>query len=120
MKISNSFQRKFFGDYVKDFFDNRGEIKIPDYLFDGKPIILVKYDDYSDQDKLRYYLKMFDDSFPKRTDENGDTVPFSMAELESKQVIEHIEYMRYVLANNGVSFKSDEEEWNRTIQMYNR
>ena len=73
MKISSSFNRKFFGDYVRDFFNNRGEIKIPDWEFEGQPVVLKKYDDYECQDKLRYYLKMFDDNFPKRLNNKGET-----------------------------------------------
>ena len=118
-KISNQFMKKFFGDYIKDFFNNRGEIKIPDYMFGNEPVILIKYDDYCDTDKLRYYLKMFDSDFPKRI-VDGEVEPYSMAELDTKQVIAHIDYMRYVLANNGTCFKSDDEEWQRTIEMYNR
>lgn len=117
MKISRSFQGKFFGDYIDDVFKNYGQIIIPDFKWeDGSEVKLLKHEHYESADKLRYFLKTFDTDFPKK--EDGD--PCSMREVDTSIVIKHIEYIRYVLGSNGAIFKSDDEEWQRLIQQYNR
>ena len=117
MQISKSFQGKFFGDYIDDVFKNYGQIIIPDFKWeDGSEVKLLKYDDYYDADKLRYFLKTFDVDYPKDIDGN----PLSMSDVDTDIVIQHIEYIRYVLGSNGAIFKSDDLEWQRLIQQYNR
>lgn len=117
MTISKSFQGFFFGQIIDDVFKNYGQIKIPEYKWeDGSSVILIKYEDYTDADKLRYFLKIFDSNFPKL--EDGE--PLSMRYMENKAVVEHIEYIRYVLSENGAWLKEDEAEWNRLIEQYNR
>ena len=117
MIISKKFQGKFFGDYVNDLFKNYGQVKIPDFVWDdGSPVLLIKYEDYNDVDRLRWFLKIFDTNFPKK--QNGE--PYSMRDIDSKIVCSHIDFMRTVLIENGSSFLSDDEEWKLLIEQYNR
>lgn len=117
MIISKAFQGKFFGDYIDDVFNNYGQIKIPDFKWeDDSEVVLLKYDDYCSADRLRFFLKIFDIDFPKM----GDGTPFSMRDVSNSVVINHIDYIRYVLAHNGSYFTSDSDEWNRLIELYNR
>lgn len=112
MIISSQFRKKIFGDYVKDMFDNNAYLQIPFLKWEnGEEVIITKYNDYYDQSMLRWYLKIFDIKYPKH--ENGE--PLSFAEIDSKTMVEHMEYYRLVLAHNNKWFKSDEEEWQRLI-----
>jgi len=117
MIISPQFQKKIFGDFVKDLFDNNSFLKIPFLQWeDGSEVIITKYNDYYDSDMLRWYLKIFDIKYPKKDD--GE--PYSFRDVDSKTLTDHLEYYRLVLAHNSKSFKSDLEEWDRMIEKYNR
>lgn len=117
MIISKSFQGNFFGNFVKELFDKNHEILIPDLVWeDGNKCKIVKYEDYYDTDKLRWYLKIFDFNYPKY--DNGE--PYSLRDVDSKVVTNHIEYFRLVLAENGKTFASDDKEWELILQQYNR
>lgn len=117
MQISKQFQGKIFGGFIDDLFNNHAQFKIPEFVWDdGTPIIIKKYEDYHDSDMLRWFLKIFDENYPKH--ENGK--PWSYANVSSNTLVKHLEYMRLVLAYNGESFKEDLEEWDRLISQYNR
>jgi hypothetical protein len=117
MIISKNLQRFFFGAVVDDIFKRYMQFKIPDYKWeDGTALVLNKYEDYEDADKLRWYLKIFDPNFPK--DSEGH--PLSMAVVDTDVVLKHIEYMNYVLVNNGSCLAVYDEEWKRLIEQYNR
>ncbi len=117
MKISRAFQGKFFGDIIDDVYKNYGQIIIPEFFWeDGSKVILQKGENYNDPDKLRWFLKVFDEKFPK--DEKGN--PRSMATVDTKTTVNHIEYIRLVLSHNGAWLKTDEEEWDRLKEFANR
>lgn len=117
MLISSKYQKKIFGDFVKDLYDNNSFLKIPFLTWEnGSELIITKYNEYNDSDTLRWYLKIFDTKYPKH--ENGE--PYSFKDVDSKTLTEHLEYYRLVLAHNSKSFKSDLEEWDRLIEQYNR
>ena len=114
MKISKSFQGKVFGDYVKEMYSH-SYLRIPFLRWeDNKELIITKENEYCDEDTLRWYLKIFDTKYPKY--ENGE--PYSFKDVDSKTIINHLEYYRLVLAHNGLWFKSDEEEWDRIKESY--
>lgn len=117
MKISKQFQGKIFGDFIDDLYKNHYGFKIPEFRWEDRTeVIIRKYEDYNSSDKLRWYFKIFDYDYPKEEDGH----PLSYSKTDEKTLINHLEYMRYVLSFNGASFKADIEEWDRIIQMYNR
>lgn len=116
MLISSKYQGKLFSDYVQDMYSQKF-LKIPFLTWEnGEEIIITRGEDYHDSDTLRWFLKIFDIKYPKH--ENGE--PYSFAKVNSKVLTDHLEYYRLVLAHNGTCFKSDDDEWNRTIELYNR
>lgn len=126
MEISKAYQGKIFGDYVEDMFSH-AQLKIPFLQWEnGEPCIIKKYDDYEDQDRLRWYLKIFDEKYPKYPkgyiNQDGKLMeyePYSFKDVDSRTITHHMEYYRLVLSNNGLWFKSDEDEWQRIINATN-
>ena len=115
MKISTNYQGKIFSDYINDMFNNNTYFKIPFLKWeDGSEVIITKYNDYYDEDMLRYFLKIFDVKYPKH--ENGE--PYSFKDVDSKVLTEHLDYYRIVLAHNGRWFNSDNEEFERAVKRY--
>ncbi len=115
----NSLQhkRRFFGAIIKDLYDSLDEIYIPDYKWkNGRPIIIRYNQHFTDADTMRWYLKIFDENYPKS--EAGE--PYSTKDVTDKQLALHTEYLTYVAGMNGLTFKVDNEEWERTIERYNR
>jgi len=130
MQISSQFNRYHHGAILNDMFTQRsflsfGFLGFKDTLRGGDYIIVKgedyfeasnNHDDIEKPQTLKNYLKYFDLEYPR----NDKEVPLSTKELNSKQVTSHEEFIRLVASNNGFSLKVDDEEWNRTIQMYNR
>lgn len=107
-------KRYFFGLIVSDIYDNLDELLIPDYRYsNGRPLIIRRDRDYADLDMMRWFLKIFDTSYPKK--ENGE--PYSLREVTDKQLVDHTEYIRLVAAENCYSLKIDDEEWERIKEM---
>ena len=56
-------------------------------------------------------LKMLDLNYPR----SNDNV-ISIKDIENKELCEHIEWIFKEFANNGVTFKVIEDEWNRLLK----
>lgn len=107
MKISLNFNRLFWKTVISDIKEN---LDYPIEL-NHKHFGYIKVDMRRlSRDSIHQLLKQLT-NFPK--DENF--VAKSLTEVTSKELVEHIELIKVMMNQNGFTFKSDGEEWNRLI-----
>lgn len=95
MKISNSFNRLYWGGIIKDIESNLSIINWNGLAFNIKIL---------DKEGIHKLLKIM--TF------RGD---LSLKELNSKEVVEYIEDIRKLLADNKYTLKLDDLEWERLL-----
>ena len=107
MKISSSFNRLFWGTIIRDIKVNLDyPIKLNHKVWGYIQVDLRRLSEQS----IHQLLKQLT-NFPK--DENG--TPKSLTEIESKDLVNHIELIKVMMSQNGFTFKADKESWERLI-----
>ena len=95
--ISNEFRRFYHGMVLSDFYEQMLHVKKP-----KRPISM---------DTFKQALKEVDPDYPK--DKHGK--PISTEKVLPKELVKHIEFIRLVAANNGITLAIDDEEWARIM-----
>jgi len=104
MKLSSPYNRFLHGVIYKDV----KAIKRPLYVFDGQ---FVFRPSGLSVESLKQLLKHLDLDYPRE-----DEKVLSITKLSTKQMGNHIEFMINLLADNGLTFKHIDEEWERIME----
>jgi hypothetical protein len=102
MKISNSFNKFFWGAIIQDIKEN---CEYVDFM--GHRFPLKKFSKKSIHNFLKIVAK-----FPV----NYKMEPKSLSEIDSKELTEYLERVRWVLGQSGFTLKIDNEQWEQTIK----
>ena len=103
MIISNQFNRFYHKCIIS-------EIKLIDKPISFYNRFKVRFSGLSIK-SIKTMLKMLDLNYPR----SNDNV-ISIKDIENKELCEHIEWIFKEFANNGVTFKVIEDEWNRLLK----
>ena len=108
MKISNNFNRLFWGTVINDIKENLDyPIELNHKVFGYVKIDMRKLS----KDSIHQLLKMLT-NFPK----DKENKPKSLTEVSSKQLLHHIELIKLMMNQNGFTFQADQEEWDRLLK----
>lgn len=95
MKISSNFNRLYWGAIINDVLQNLKVLKWNNIEFNTKRL---------GKDGLHELFKII--TFNNK----------SLTDMESKEVVEYLEDIRVILADNGYTLTIDNEEWNRIMR----
>lgn len=76
----------------------------------GGCLIFYKHEDYEDMDDLKQIFKLMNINYSVDGDKK-----LSTAKINSKALCEHIIWITKILNENGITFKHDDEEWERIL-----
>lgn len=117
MKISNHFNRFYHGVILKEMRD----LTVKDEKFLSiatnikfRGVNFVFCPARISLETLKQLLKGINLHYPK----NALSEPISTAKISNKDLMQHIEFCIRLLANNGISYKFIEDEWNRIKETY--
>jgi transposase len=101
MLISSNYNRWYRANIVEDIKRN---LDFPIVWAGGQ----IRLNSLS-RNSIHEMLKYLNLSYPK----DNDGVPISFTQINNKQLTEHIEEIRKLMAENGYTFYFDEVEWAR-------
>jgi hypothetical protein len=107
VKISSNFNRFIFGVVLNDLKNSDGILKFDEPKFKFRPKNITK-------ESLRNLLKYLDFNYPR----DKDMHPLSYAELDSKQMSDHIAWIERTAAWSGIELNYISEEWARIMAQY--
>ncbi len=107
MKISNNFNRLFWGTVITDIKVNLDYPIVLNHKVWGK--VQVNFKSLS-KNSIHQLLKQLT-NFPK----DEKYVAKSLKEVTSKELVKHIDLIKLMMNQNGFTFKADEKEWARLI-----
>jgi len=108
MIINNNFNRLYWGLIINDIKLNLNTPIVLNHSLFGHIKVDLKH---LSKDSIHQLLKQLT-SYPK--DENFKAK--SLKDVTSKELCLHIEEVKVILANNGFTFKMDNDEWDRLIK----
>lgn len=113
MNISNPYNRFYHGVLLKQAFDNSRQISFREWkdTNTGGCLIFYKGEDYDTMDELKQIFKLMNLDYP--IDEDAKT---STRDIDSKELVRHIEWAVKILGENGVLLPFIEEQWERILQ----
>lgn len=102
--ISNQFMRFYYGVVLKQI----RQIQSP-LIFHNKFKIRLSSLSVNSSKQM---LKMLDLEYPK----DSTQMPISLRDIENSELIHHIDFLISVLAENKLSFKFIDDEWQRLLR----
>lgn len=102
--ISNQFMRFYYGVVLKQI----RQIQSP-LVFHNKFKIRLSSLSVNSSKQM---LKMLDLEYPK----DSTQMPISLRDIENSELIHHIDFLISVLAENKLSFKFIDDEWQRLLR----
>ena len=102
--ISNQFMRFYYGVVLKQI----RQIQSP-LVFHNKFKIRLSSLSVNSSKQM---LKMLDLEYPK----DSTQMPISLRDIENSELIHHIDFLISVLAENKLSFKFIDDEWQRLLK----
>lgn len=112
MNISSEFNGFLHGPLLTDFFNRVYELHFELWVDDkGGIFTFVKGENFNDMDDLKQLLKDLNLDYPVR--EDGEKV--STAEIDSKSLTEHIEFIFSTAAFSDVKLEVVEREWKELL-----
>lgn len=102
--ISNQFMRFYYGVVLKQI----RQIQSP-LIFHNKFKIRLSSLSVNSSKQM---LKMLDLEYPK----DSTQMPISLRDIENSELIHHIDFLISVLAENKLSFKFIDDEWQRLLK----
>jgi len=98
MRITHNFSRLYHGAFLKDLYDQMV----------GAKRIIISFD------KFKQALKYANKNYP-RYNNTSDLV--STADISSKDLCNHLEWIRRYASEYGISLKIDDDEWERIMEL---
>ena len=109
--ITSSFNR-FYHAILNEAFVKARQISFREWknTDTGGCLIFYKDEDYSDMDELKQIFKLMNVEYKVDGEKK-----LSTAKINSKALCEHIVWVTKILNENGITFKHDDEEWERIL-----
>ena len=117
--ISTQFNKFYHKRILSDMFHKSHSIRFNELLdtTTNKVFELVKYEDYNSLNELKQLLKILNLNYG--IDEKRDC-KISTKDIETKELLEHIEWVLKLCAENDIILPMVQEDWDRMIELYNR
>lgn len=113
MTISNRFNRFYHSAVLKDAFDQARELQFREWkdADTGGALTFYKNEDYYDIDDLKQIFKLMNINYPI-----DDESKVGTANITSKELSDHIEWVIKIMGQNGIELEFIREEWERTLR----
>lgn len=117
--ISSNFNRFYHSRILNDMFNKSHSIRFNELLDTrtNKVFEIVKYEDYNSLNELKQLLKIMNVDYGVDIDRD---CKISTKDIETKELLQHIEYVMKICGDNDITLPFVQEEWDLMIQMYNR
>ena len=112
MNISSNFNRFYHRAVLTELFRKCGTLKFRLWIDaeTGGVFEFTKGEHFNDMDDLKQLLKNMNLDYAVDEDKK-----LSTADIDSKALMQHIDYVIALAGENGISFKFIEEEWERLL-----
>lgn len=117
MNIKNQFNKFYHSRILTDLFNKSSKLLFR-HLLDTRTngaFIIYKYEDYSDVDELKQLLKVLNLDY--QVDEDNDC-KISTSNIDSRSLVNHIEWVLKIAAENAIELDLVKEEWEQLTQNY--
>lgn len=117
MNIKLRFNKFYHGVILKDLFDKSHELYFRDFIDTrtGGVFKLYKYEDYDDLDELKQLLKVLNVDYGV---DNKKDCKISTRDIDSRNLVNHIEWVLKIAAENGIELELVKQEWEQLIKNY--
>lgn len=112
MNISSNFNRFYHRAVLVELFDRCGTLKFSLWVDNdiGGVFEFVKGKDFNDMDDLKQLLKNMNLDYEVNEDEKVST-----KDIDSKALIQHIEWCIKIAGENNITFGFVEDDWERLL-----
>ena len=112
MNISSAFNRKYHA-LLNEAFTKARSISFREWqdTSTGGCLIFWRGDDYEDMDELKQIMKLMNLDYLVAGDGKMSTI-----DVDNRQLMRHIDWIRKILNENGIEFDEDIEKWERMKQ----
>ena len=113
MKISTSFNRFYHSAVLTELFKKCGTLKFSLWIDEetGGVFEFVKGEHFNDMDELKQLLKNMNLDYAVNEDKKISTV-----DIDSKALMQHIEWCIRLAGDNNITFGFIEDEWARLLR----
>lgn len=112
MNISSSFNRFYHSAVLAELFKKANTLKFSEWVDveSGEILTFQRGENYSDIDELKQILKNMNLEYAVDEDEK-----ISTTKIDSKALMQHIEWCIKLAGENGIVFGFIEDEWTRLL-----
>ena len=112
MEISTQFNRFYHSAVLTELFRKANTLKFHDWIDteSGTALTFIRGENYSEMDELKQILKNMNLDYSIDEDQK-----ISTAKIDSKSLIQHIEWCIHLAGLNNIEFSFVEDEWNRLM-----
>ena len=116
MTISNSFNRFYHKAVLIDLFRKSGTLKFYELIDTrtNEAFTIYKGEDFNTIDELKQLLKILNLNYEVNEDERNGKL--STRDINNKALLEHIEWVFKLAAENHIELDTIKDEWDRLIK----